>query len=85
MAVDARYKHADELPPLGHRVILTMPNGTEFVGCRVWVEDGNGGAWAWATADEYEPKAPKCWDDGVCWGRNSNDKPSKQPRHWRYM
>ena len=26
----------------------------------------------------------KGWDDGVCWGKNSNGVPSKQPRHWRY-
>lgn len=76
--MDARYKHADELPPLEHHVVLTMPRGTEFVGCRIIVEDENGSAWAWATADEYEPKAPRCWDDGVCWNH------SKQPRHWRY-
>lgn len=56
---DARYAHATELPPLDHKVILTMPRGTEFVGLRVWVEDGEGGCWAWATADEYEPKAPR--------------------------
>lgn len=82
--MDARYKHATDLPPLEHHVILTMANGIEFVGCRIWVEDGERGCWAWATADEYEPKAPKCWSDGVCWGRNEDCKPSKQPRHWRY-
>lgn len=82
--MEARYKLADELPPLEHHVILTMGNGVEFVGCRIWVEDGEGGGWAWATVDEYEPRAPKCWTDGVCWGRNEDDRPSRQPRHWRY-
>lgn len=82
--MDARYKHADELPPMEHHVILTMPGGSEFVGCRIWVEDGERGAWAWATAFEHELKTPKCWDDGVCWGKNSDGVPSKQPRHWRY-
>jgi len=82
--MDARYKHADELPPMEHHVILTMPGGAEFVGCRIWVEDGERGAWAWATAFENECKTPKCWDDGVCWGKNGDGVPSKQPRHWRY-
>ena len=82
--MDARYKHADELPPMEHHVILTMPGGSEFVGCRIWVDDGERGAWAWATAFEHEWKTPKCWDDGVCWGKNSDGVPSKQPRHWRY-
>lgn len=81
---DARYKHASDLPPIDERVILTMADGSEFIGCRVVVEDENGSAWAWATADEYEPKAPKCWTDGVCWGRNDAGRPSKQPRAWRY-
>lgn len=83
--MDARYKHADELPPMEHRVILTMAGGAEFVGMRIWVEDGEGGSWAWATANEHEPRAPKCWTEGVCWGRNDVGVPSRQPRHWRYI
>lgn len=82
--MEARYRYCDELPDLEQRVILTMPGGREFVGCRIWVEDGEGGSWAWATADDHEPHAPKCWTDGVCWGQNEDGVPSKQPRHWRY-
>jgi hypothetical protein len=81
---DARYKHADELPPLEQAVILKMANGVEFEGCRVWLEDDNGGGWGWATVHEYDPKAPKCWTDGVCWGKNDDGVPSRQPRYWRY-
>jgi len=44
--VDARYRHCDELPDLEQHVILTMPRGREFVGCRVWVEDDEGCCWA---------------------------------------
>ena len=81
--MDARYKHADELSPLDHDVILTVGR-LEFVGRRIRVEDGALGAWAWATANEYEPRVPKCWTDGVCWGSNDDGVPSRKPRHWRY-
>lgn len=80
--MDARYRHCDELPDLEQHVILTMPRGREFVGCRVWVEDDEGGGWAWAAVNECE--APRCWTDGVCWARNEDDVPSKQSRYWRY-
>lgn len=82
--MDARYKHADALPLIGHPVVLTMPSGREIVGQRIWVEDDNGAAWAWATVDPNEKTWPPSWCDGVCWGRNSYDRPSQQPRHWRY-
>lgn len=82
--MDARYKHADELPPMDTDVILTMPDGREFLGRRIFVEDGERGCWAWATTNEYEPKAPRCWTDGVCWGSNDDGVPSRQPRHWRF-
>lgn len=81
--MDARYKHADELPDLEQHVILTMPSGKEFVGCRVFVDDGERGGWAWTAVNCSE--APKCWTDGVCWGQNDDGVPSKQPRHWRYI
>ena len=83
--MEARYARADELPPLGHRVSLTMADGTCFDGCRVMVEDGSGGCWAWATAEEYEPATPPCWTDGICWGVNEDDVPSAQPAHWHYI
>jgi hypothetical protein len=82
--VEARYKYAGELPPMECRVVLTLANGVEFWGCRIWVECDEGGTWAWATADEYEPCAPECWDDGVCWGMNGAGVPSEQPVSWRY-
>jgi hypothetical protein len=53
-----------------------------FLGCRIWVEDGERGGWAWTAINDWE--APKCWTDGVCWASNEDGVPSKQPRHWRY-
>ena len=83
--MDARYKHADELPPLERRVILTLEDGAEFAGVRLLVNDGEKDVWAWATAEEYEPSAPECWCDGICWGSNSDGVPSEQPRPWRHL
>jgi len=73
----------DEFPPLQIPVIVTMDDGAEFRAMRIYVEDGEDGAHAWATAEEYEPAAPECWDDGVCWASNADGKPSRQPVAWR--
>lgn len=73
-----------EYPPLETPVIVSMDDGTEFRAMRIYVEDGEGGCHAWATAEEDDPAAPPCWDDGVCWGSNSDNKPSRQPVAWRY-
>lgn len=82
---EARYRHCDHLPPMDVPVMLTMSNGVEFVGRRVFVEDDDGCAWAWATEDENEPSVPKCWSNGVCWGRNDCGVPSEQPMSWRHL
>jgi hypothetical protein len=74
---------ANQFPPLEKPVIVTMDDGTEFRAIRIVVEDGEGGCTAWATADEYEPNAPDCWDDGVCWAINADGIPSRQPVAWR--
>ena len=74
-----------DMPPLEKPVIVTMDDGTEFRAMRIYVEDGADGCHAWATADEYEPLAPECWTDGVCWGSNDDNKPSRKPVAWRSM
>lgn len=74
---------SETLPPLETPVIVTMDDGTEFRAMRIIVFDGERDCWAWATADEFEPSAPECWDDGVCWASNSEHKPSRQPVAWR--
>lgn len=73
----------EEFPPLQVPVIVTMDDGTEFRAIRIYVEDGEGGCTTWATAEEYEPAAPECWTDGVCWGSNDEGKPSRKPAAWR--
>ena len=72
-----------EYPLLETPVIVTMDDGTEFRAMRIWVEDGEGGCPAWATCDEYEPNAPPCWDDGICWASNADGQPSRAPVAWR--
>ncbi len=72
-----------EFPPLETAVTVTMPDGTEFRAMRIWVETEDDGCPAWATADEHEPLAPTCWDDGVCWGSNGAGVESIKPIAWR--
>lgn len=72
-----------DMPPIEKPVIVTMDDGAEFRAMRIVVEDGDGGVGAWATADEYEPSAPECWTDGVCWGANDDGVPSRKPVAWR--
>jgi hypothetical protein len=72
-----------DYPPLEQPVIVTMHDGTEFVAVRIIVRGETEDYAVWATSDEYEPNCPECWDDGVCWGSNSNGQPSRKPVAWR--
>lgn len=73
-----------QFPPLETPVIVTMGDGTEFRAMRIIVAgDVTDRCETWATAEEHEPKCPACWTDGVCWGSNEDNKPSRQPVAWR--
>ena len=72
-----------DYPPLETPVIVTMDDGTEFKAMRIVVGDDDGDCTTWGTADEFEPSAPECWCDGVCWASNSDGKPSREPVAWR--
>lgn len=75
-----------DYPPLHTPVIVTLDDGTEFKAVRVVIVDGSeNDCSAWATADEFEPQCPPCWDDGICWVSNSEHKPSRQPVAWRFV
>lgn len=73
-----------DYPPLETPVTVTMCDGVEFKAMRIIVAGDVSGCATWGTVDEWEPNAPACWDDGVCWGNNSDNKPSRQPVAWRY-
>lgn len=76
-----------KMPPPETPVIVTMDDGTEFKAVRIRVvgESEWEDCWTWMTADEFEPKCPECWDDGVCWGSNSANRPSRAPVAWRAL
>lgn len=70
-------------PPLETPVIVTMDDGVEFLAMRVVVMGDVSDCHAWTVADEHEPNCPPCWTDGVCWGSNEYEQPSRQPVAWR--
>lgn len=74
-----------KFPPLETPVIVTMDDGSEFKAVRIIVTGDFQDHETWATADEWEPNAPECWDDGTCWGSNAAGQPSRQPVAWRYI
>ena len=63
-------------------VRLHMPNGDSFMAILVPVEGNEGPVWTWGSVDEFDPKVPGDWCDGVCWGSNSDGKPSTKPIGW---
>jgi len=72
------WRPMETAPRDGCAILARIPGEGVFL--IQWVWDG-GDFETWAIADDVEP--PADWCDGVCWGRNSEGKPSTQPDGWR--
>lgn len=66
--------------PVDRPVRLHMPDGSSFMAQLIAVEGPADECWTWAEVEEGT--APADWCQGVCWGTNSEGKPSTRPIGW---
>jgi hypothetical protein len=62
------------IPPHGSDNIIAWRDGL--------IDGADNECGGWVFVDDTQ-HPPPCWDDGVCWGRNSQGDPSTPPSAWK--
>ena len=79
------WQSMESAPRDGTSILAQIPgNGNDniiFWAGPFVAENETDDAWTWVMAEEQG--WPDSWDDGVCWGINSNLEPSVRPIAWK--